>query len=225
MHGTSMKVGLNIYLFRHCTQYQECACAHQVFCSINPYINFTLLYLILVFPPQLCFPGPKIWYFHSLSIRLTQQFFFSFQPQFCVFQLVFQLIFDLISKRTKTSQFCTLITSKELSQCYFLFNSFVFFLVCVHCLLDSFSPISCYFCPCCWMLGFEPVNWRILPRWVLWHQKYRCVFGCLRVRILTSILSILFGVYVGLSQSLQQTARMFSRAGYARTLSDPFPFA
>ena len=82
----------------------------------------------------------------------------SFQPQFYVLQLVFQLTFDLISKHNKTSQFYTLITSKELSQCYFLFNSFVFFLVCVHCSLDSFSSISCYFCPFSLMLGFETVT-------------------------------------------------------------------
>ena len=46
------------------------------------------------------------------------------------------------------------------------------------------------------------------------------MFGRLRVRILTSILSVLFVVYVHLSQSLQGTARVVSRAGYARTLSD-----
>ena len=81
----------------------------------------------------------------------------SLQPHFYVLQLVFQLTFDLISKRNKTSQFYALITSKELSQCCFLFNNFVFFLVCVHCFLDSFSSISCYFCPFSLMLSLETV--------------------------------------------------------------------
>jgi len=49
------------------------------------------------------------------------------------------------------------------------------------------------------MSGFELVIRRILPSWVLWHQRYGYIFGCLRVRILISILSVLFGMYVGLS--------------------------
>jgi hypothetical protein len=194
------------------------------FLQYNPCIKFTIHYLILVFPPQLCFPGLRIWYFHSLSIRLTAVLFLLPASVLCFSTYFSAYIWSRI-KRTKTSQCCTLITSKELSHCSFLFNGFVFFLTCFHCFLDSFSPIPCYFCPSCWMLGFEPVIWRILPSWVLWHQRYRCIFGCLRVRILTIVLSILFGVYVGLSQTLQRTATILSRAGYARTLSDPFPDA
>jgi len=115
----------------------DARCNHEIY-----YTSFNSC-----FSSAVVFFMPKDMIFYSLSIRLSQQFLFSFQPQFCFFQLVFHLTFYLVSKRTKTSQLYTLITSKELSQFCFLFNSFVFFLVFVHCFLASFSPISCYFCP------------------------------------------------------------------------------